>query len=154
MTCTEICTGQPFLGLIPVAFVCQLEEITWIQKLGKSKVLIGTKTEGDSWPLCSCPGVSQGYRQEQLHLIAGALVRKQPRPNRRKDPMPPDSEISEKQLDHLGEPCCLQPWGEGGVWRQTTTRATLAPRILKTGKEAFTVWQMIRAGIRWGFGMG
>lgn len=107
--------GQPFLGLILVAFVCQLEEITWIQKLGKSEVLIGTKTEGDSWPLRSCPGVSQGYRQEQLHMTACALVRKQPRSNRRKDLMPPDSEISEKQLDRLGEPCCLQPgvgWGE------------------------------------------
>lgn len=55
--------GQPFLCLIPVAFVCQLGEITWIQKLGKSEVLIGTKTEGDSWPLHSCPAVSQGYRQ-------------------------------------------------------------------------------------------
>lgn len=90
-------------------FVCQLGGITWIQKLGKSEVLIGTKTKGDSWPLRSCPGVSQGYRQEQLHMTVCALVRKQPRSNRKKDPMPPDTEISEKQFDRLGEPCCLQP---------------------------------------------
>lgn len=36
----------------------------------------------------------------------------------------------------------------GGSLKTDHNQGHLAPRILETGKEAFTVWQVLRAGVR------
>lgn len=140
MTCVGLCLGQPFLCLIPGAFVCQLGGNHLDSKARENKVLMEQRLKEIHGPqqLSWCQPKLQAGTAAQGSV---GPLEKAPRSNSRNDPVPLDSEMPERQLVLLGEPWCLQP---GVVRRQTTTRVTKENQnqILETGKEASTVWQV------------